>query len=672
MRRFSTIAVMFIALFVMASLANAQYWFQSGASGDSRSAQNYGGSVQIETVTPQHVVNGSLAYRVGESLSNGAFIQVGYEIPNQSQSLPANCDPIACHGSVYVNASQPIPFWEYFLAGVNSTDFYGSVGGDGLLGANGTFNTYSFNSSGNTWSVYVNGKKFGSVNLYASSSGANPVLAVGEYAFTNSNYFMPTVMFRDMQFYNGTAYVPLPAAYSKIGYGVGSERALANTYGVKEIGNRVNYFEVGSSIPVVNQSMRPLWSLGYTLAVNSSYGNISSKYNYTAYTTVNVSAPTYVTISPGKRAVFAGWIGTGPDSYTGSQPDISVEMVGNTTERALWNIQYYVSVTSPYGTTGGTGWQASNSTDNISVEPTQIGIGTEERVAFDSWDNGAGNSTFQLAVTDPENITAKWTTQYFVNASTPYGKIKGINWYTAGTNATLSVVALVANQTNYERTAFYEWSNGDPQNTISIPVNAPVSVNAIYANQYLVTLKSTDNYGNPINASYFIINGNETSSGFFVFPGRSYTIDSAYYKGTLLQSGIVLSNITEPTTEYMKLPVYNITIGATGFLDKPINASLNITFENNTRLSTYFGPTGSITFHDVPYGYALGAASFSGESKNVTLSNGGTVDVNFITPTIVAVTFIALILIFFTERFYFIRKERQIRKRASDRNRRRI
>ena len=97
------LSIVLLSLLLLLGTTNAQYWFQSGV----RSSQNYsfnnGASVSIETVYPQQLQYGSFGFWVGEILGNGAFIQVGYEIPNQTGYYPTGCSPnAACTGKVIV------------------------------------------------------------------------------------------------------------------------------------------------------------------------------------------------------------------------------------------------------------------------------------------------------------------------------------------------------------------------------------------------------------------------------------------------------------------------------------------------------------------------------------------------------------------------------------------
>ena len=72
-----------MAVLAAAGTASAGYWFQTGARAASSSGFNNGAGVSIETVG-QHPASGSFGAWVGETLGNGAFIQIGYIVENQS------------------------------------------------------------------------------------------------------------------------------------------------------------------------------------------------------------------------------------------------------------------------------------------------------------------------------------------------------------------------------------------------------------------------------------------------------------------------------------------------------------------------------------------------------------------------------------------------------------
>ena len=358
MKRYETLILLTTCFLFIVSTCSANYWFQSGVSGGTDSASNYGAQVEIQTITPQRLSSGSLGFWVGENLPNGAFLQVGYVLENQTGYYPSECTVSGCASTRYLTAGNATWFYEYFPAGESST-FLGSMGPDKSAGVNGTFNKYGFYALGNTWHFLFNNKTIGSTDLGTSSAGPYTPIAIGELAnTTNANVRVMPVTFSNLSVYKYDMVLPVQSAYGVIDYGVGSDTALDNPYGVQEIGNRINYFEVGSGMPL-NADGKKLWSLGYQLRVISPYGNINSKNSYEAYSTIGISAPSTVYLSNSTKAVFTGWTGTGLGSYTGPRSSPSITLSRNITETANWQIQYLVNITSHYGRATGSGWYQS-------------------------------------------------------------------------------------------------------------------------------------------------------------------------------------------------------------------------------------------------------------------------------------------------------------------------
>lgn len=86
----------------------------------------------------------------------------------------------------------------------------------------------------------------------------------------------------------------------------------------------------------------------------------------------------------------------------------SITLTENTTLNALYRVQYLVTVTSPNGTTGGSGWYDANASSQPSLHPI---VSNQPPLAFDSWTNG--KESFQLGdpiqVQSPMVIQAVWS-----------------------------------------------------------------------------------------------------------------------------------------------------------------------------------------------------------------------------------------------------------------------
>lgn len=630
-------------IFLLSGTAGAQYWFQTGARGANNAAFNSGAKVSIETVY-QNISQGSLGYWVGEDLSNGAFIQVGYEISNQSGDFPTTCSPSGCSNDTFISAGVPTWFWEYFPAGYSGSSFYGGIGQNASAGPAGTFNTYSFISRGDTWYIYFNNNIIGSVNLGTETSGPNPPVAFGEYAgvYTNTTY-MSQVEFKNLEFYDGTSFKLVPEAYSYIGYGKGSLSALQNPYGIEEINNYVDKFKVGSGLPLLNHTT--LWELGYHLEVSSEYGNLTGSGNYSAYVQVPISAPSFVYIGNGTRMAFTGWVGSGAGSYSGSSNNATVTLNGNVTETAQWQLQYFVNVSNSYGLVTGSGWYDAGARANISVVTNYFYMGAGERLEFNGWSNGLSSQSIDISVNRSIYISAMWQHQYLVNVSTVYGSVKGGGWYDENTTAIVALTEPNISISSTKQEGFYEWSNGSTSSVLSFKVSKPVFVSAMYAPMYLVTLMPVDAYNNSIYNVIYNINGkNYSNNSIYMFSGTDYNIQYVVYKGT--EIGInkhVLVNSSRSVL--LNLPVYNIEIVGRSFFGTPVNASVSLTFKNGTTISTYTGRNGTLLIKDVPEGYAKGYASLMGIKNNISTSSGSGAYITMLTPLMLAMIVLAITII---------------------------
>ena len=637
--------VVALGLSALACTANAQYWFQSGARGSNDAAFNNGASVSIQTVY-QNATTGSLGFWVGESLSNGAFIQVGYEIPNASGLYAASCNNSV--SDVYLKAGTPTWFWEYFRPNDNSNSFCGGIGANGSAGSSGNFNTYSFRTyQNNIWYAYFNGQKIGSVNLGTGNSGPNPPSAFAEYAQTSTNQFpIKTVYFKNLAYYTENLSRSVPIGYSTISYGKGSLTGLPNLYGVREVGNFTDYFAVGSNFSVKG-TPNMLWRLGYSIGVSSAYGNATGSGNYVAYSMVPISVPRTVSVGPGAREVFIGWVGTGLDAYNGNNTNPYITLYGNTTETATWKKQYYLNATTAYGNVTGGGWYDANHTVVVYIKQNYISAGPGSRFAFEGWSNGDEANKTTLYLDAPKSVGALWNEQYYLDAETPYGRTSGSGWYNANSTVKISLDTLVVPINSSARLAFSGWSNGNLSQSANVFVDAPIAINASFGKQYLVSFAPEDASGRNISGvGHYGISGQTTnSSSVFVFANRTYNIEYIYFKNVTIATNYRFET-DSPERVAFKTPVYDIAIQTQSVFGTPVNASLNITFDNGTNLSLYSGRQGSLSLEDVPYGYVSGYADYLGFRESINADNGNNSYLTFFTASVVAyiISGIALIV----------------------------
>jgi hypothetical protein len=630
MRGFKLVLVLTVLCLVATGTVSAEYWFQTGARASGSAAFNNGAGAEIETVQ-QHLISGSFGAWVGETLSNGAFLQVGYLVENQTGSFPSLCTQAGCTGYENLTAGDAEWFYEYFPSNSTSS-FLGRIGPDGSAGSNGTFNNYRFYYNGSAWRFLVNGRVEGSVDLGTGASDTEAPIAFIELANTsNSKSKISPVIFTNFTVYKNGVSSPVPSAYTYIGYGDGSRTDLPNPYGVTELLNRVNYFETGSGIPRLPDSTS-LWSFGYDLRLISAYGNTNSVSQYNAFAAVNFSEPKTVYTNNHTRYVFVRWVGVGSGAYSGPSTNATVKMYGNVTEQAEWKLQYFVNATSVFAPAAGSGWYDAGTTINYSVPSNIFYQTTLSRAIFEGWSDGNANTSGTFTVNNATTISAVWKQQYFANATSAYGNTTGSGWYDNGSKATFSVETPVLNQTGKQRLAFYSWSNGNQSSTVHLTISSPLALQAVYRTQYLTIFGAKDTYGNYVRPPIFYVDGTKVGNSTFLFAQKQYTITEANYTGTDIPLNVSF-HVDSPQTEDVVLPLYNVLVVTDDVFGIPVNATAEFRFANSTTVIEPPSQDGRILLTDVPYGIIKGNASYLGITEDIDVAGGNNVDVIFISKS---------------------------------------
>jgi len=241
------------------------------------------------------------------------------------------------------------------------------------------------------------------------------------------------------------------------------------------------------------------YGLQYYLTVNDQTATATGAGWYYNGTTATFAVTTPYALGTGQQSRFTGWSG---DS-TATTPSSTIVMIGPHTVTAGWVTQYLVTVTSPYGNVGGSGWYDTGATATIGVDvqasPTP---GTLE--LFTSWSNGNTNPTFTVTVTSALTYNAaNWKTQYYLTVLSDVGSPTGSGWYDSGSTATFAVTSPVtaANGTGTQY-VFSTWQ-GDASSTsasATIVMNGPKTVNAYWTTQYQVTVTGSASGGGWVNA----------------------------------------------------------------------------------------------------------------------------------------------------------------------------
>jgi hypothetical protein len=103
-------------------------------------------------------------------------------------------------------------------------------------------------------------------------------------------------------------------------------------------------------------------------------------------------------------------------SVTGPSSPITVN--ANTNVTGNYKIQFYLTVTSPYATTGGQGWYDSGVTAYATLDTGTVDHGNGTRHVFTNWNGDATGTNYassdQIAMNGPKTAIARWKTQHTV------------------------------------------------------------------------------------------------------------------------------------------------------------------------------------------------------------------------------------------------------------------
>jgi subtilisin family serine protease len=160
------------------------------------------------------------------------------------------------------------------------------------------------------------------------------------------------------------------------------------------------------------------WRIQHYLDVSANFGTVSPSSGwYDAGSTVTIEAAASSADS-GERYIWNRWTGTGSGSYTGADSQASVTMDGAVTEAASWVLQYYLNVTSPYGSPAPvSGWFDAGTSISASVN-SPVAESVLAQYVCTGW-TGTGSvpasgtaSSVLFVVNEPSSIAWNWEIQY--------------------------------------------------------------------------------------------------------------------------------------------------------------------------------------------------------------------------------------------------------------------
>ena len=228
----------------------------------------------------------------------------------------------------------------------------------------------------------------------------------------------------------------------------------------------------------------------YQLTVNSNPSSLSNAVTGAGQFSPGSSASfsanqNIIQVSQDTRYVFSQWTG----DYTGNSLSGSVTMDAAKTVTAVYQLQYYLSVSaqpSSAGSLQGSGWFNSGTSTVLSV-PSQIvpGQNSGSRMVFSGWtvdgSTSQAGSALTIQMNAPHTVVAQYNQQYYLTVSSDQGSVSGAGWYNAGASASIS--ASTPPSPSYGINMVFNGWQGDVQSTsqsTTVMMDGPKSVTATW------------------------------------------------------------------------------------------------------------------------------------------------------------------------------------------------
>jgi hypothetical protein len=234
----------------------------------------------------------------------------------------------------------------------------------------------------------------------------------------------------------------------------------------------------------------------YRLIINTNFGTTDppvGEYWYNATLTVEIRAIA-PTVTSGEQYSWLGWTEIGDGSHTSNNNPVLITMDRPINETAAWRHEYYLTVTSPYGSpTPTSGWSEAGKSLNVSVTSPVSGT-TGTQYVCTGWTgtgsvSASGTDTFvTFEIDSPSSITWNWKTQYlFVVRTDPAGISPPPNvsppgpWYDK--NTLVNCTALIISGYVFDHWTFdgVSWDVGI--NPVTVTIDGPYEATAHYVRE---------------------------------------------------------------------------------------------------------------------------------------------------------------------------------------------
>jgi len=140
--------------------------------------------------------------------------------------------------------------------------------------------------------------------------------------------------------------------------------------------------------------------------------------------------------------------------------------------------------------------------------PPEVAGADDAKYIFSNWSEFGNANPLHVLMNSSLDIAAKFTTEYWVSVTSPYGSPQGSGWYAKGTNATFAVNTPI-DSSNGTKRVFVQWE-GDSNSTFpqgSLTVDSARQLTADWKTQYALTLSAP---GLPANVTTDVLLGNQS------------------------------------------------------------------------------------------------------------------------------------------------------------------
>ncbi|MFH1421274.1 MAG: PKD domain-containing protein, partial [Planctomycetota bacterium] len=216
------------------------------------------------------------------------------------------------------------------------------------------------------------------------------------------------------------------------------------------------------------------------------------------------------------KYICTGWTGTGSAPESGTETSTGTFILEEpSTVSWNWKCQYFLIVTSDYGSPTGDGWYDDGTAASSSVLNSPVDIGEGIRQRCTGWTGtgsapaeGTGRDTGEFILEEPSTVIWHWRRQYYLTVNSERGTHGEQGWYNEGRSISCTISSPVAGSENGVQYVCTGWlgtgsvpSSGTSSYAGDFTILEPSSLTWQWKTQYYLSIRS--GYGFPIGAGWY-------------------------------------------------------------------------------------------------------------------------------------------------------------------------